>query len=68
VGTNGVPVTVFQWPASSSNTPGLWRTQTVNLTRFAGQSITLRFEAADSVSNGGTVIEAGFDEVVVTRN
>lgn len=68
VGTNGIPVTVFQWPASSSNTPALWRTQTVNLTRFAGQTITLRFEAADSVSNGGTVIEAGFDEVVVTRN
>lgn len=68
VGTNGVPMTLFQWPASSSNTPALWRTQTVNLTRFAGQTITLRFEAADSVTNGGTVIEAGFDEVTVTRN
>jgi hypothetical protein len=68
VGTSGSPVTVFQWPASASNTAGSWRTQSVNLTRFAGQTITLRFEAADSVTNGGTVIEAGFDEVRITRN
>jgi len=68
VGSNGIPTTVFQLPASSANTPGVWRTQTVNLTRFAGQTITLRFEAADSVTNGGTVIEAGLDEVSITRN
>jgi hypothetical protein len=68
VGSNGIPTTVFQVPASSANTPGVWRTQTVNLTRFAGQTITLRFEAADSVTNGGTVIEAGLDEVSISKN
>jgi aminopeptidase S len=68
VGSNGVPVTLFQKPASSSNVAAAWRSQSVSLTRFAGQTITLRFEAADSSSNGGTVIEAGFDDVRVEVN
>ncbi len=68
VGTNGVPVTLFQIPASSNNVGAAWRTQSVSLSRFAGQTITLRFEAADSVTNGGTVIEAGLDEVLITAN
>lgn len=66
VGSDGVPVTLFHLPASSNNVGAVWRSQAVSLSRFAGQTITLRFEAADSQSNGGTVIEAGFDDVVVT--
>jgi aminopeptidase S len=65
VGSNGVPVTLFQKPASSNNVGAAWRSYSVSLSRFAGQTITLRFEAADSSSNGGTVIEAGFDDVLV---
>jgi glucose/arabinose dehydrogenase len=68
VGSDGVPVTLFHLPASSNNVGAVWRAQSVNLSRFAGQTITLRFEAADSQSNGGTVIEAGFDDVVVNVN
>lgn len=68
VGSNGVPVTIFHAPASSNNVGATWRAQTVSLSRFAGQTITLRFEAADSQSNGGTVIEAGFDNVTVNVN
>lgn len=68
VGTDGVPVTLFQLAASSSNVGAVWRTHSLSLSRFAGQSITLRFEAADAQSNGGTVIEAGFDDVVITAN
>jgi aminopeptidase S len=68
VGSDGVPVTLFHFPASSSNVGAVWRTRSVSLSRFAGQTITLRFEAADSQSNGGTVIEAGFDNVVVNVN
>ncbi|HEX2101621.1 MAG TPA: immunoglobulin domain-containing protein, partial [Candidatus Synoicihabitans sp.] len=68
VGRDGVPVTIYQLPASSNNVGAVWRGQLVNLSRFAGQTITLRFEAADSQSNGGTVIEAGFDDVVVHVN
>lgn len=65
VGSDGVPVTLFQKPASANNVAAAWRSQSVSLARFAGQTITLRFEAADSTSNGGTVIEAGFDDVLV---
>jgi hypothetical protein len=68
VGSDGVPVTLFQAPASSNNVGAVWRAQSVSLSRFAGQTITLRFEAADSQSNGGTVIEAGFDNVAVNVN
>lgn len=68
VGSDGVPVTLFQKAATSSNVGVVWRSQSVNLSRFAGQTITLRFEAADSQSNGGTVIEAGFDDVAVRAN
>lgn len=68
VGSNGVPVTLFQMPASSNNVGAVWRSQSVSLSRFAGQTLTLRFEAADSSSNGGTVIEAGFDDVLIQVN
>ncbi|MBL8267064.1 PQQ-dependent sugar dehydrogenase [Steroidobacter sp.] len=68
VGANGVPVTIYQIPATSANVGAVWRQPTVDLSRFAGQTITLRFEAADSTSNGGTWIEAGFDDVVVKTN
>ncbi|MFC4313482.1 PQQ-dependent sugar dehydrogenase [Steroidobacter flavus] len=68
VGSDGVPVTLFQKAATSSNVGAVWRSQSINLSRFAGQTITLRFEAADSTSNGGTVIEAGFDDVAVRAN
>jgi aminopeptidase S len=43
----------------------VWTTQTVNLSAFAGQTVTLRFEAADAAT--GSLIEAGFDNVLVTR-
>lgn len=65
VGTDGVPVTLFQKSAAPSNVGAAWRSQSVNLTPYAGQTVTLRFEAADSTSNGSTVIEAGFDDVTV---
>lgn len=68
VGSDGVPITLFQFNASPNNVGAVWRSQSVSLSRFAGQTITLRFEAADSTSNGGTVIEAGFDNVVVNVN
>jgi aminopeptidase S len=52
-GTNGVVVA------------GAWTTQTVNLSSFAGQEIRLRIEAGDT--GGGGIIEAGFDNLTVTR-
>jgi alpha-acetolactate decarboxylase len=44
---------------------GTWTPQTVDLSAFAGQTVRLRFEAADAAA--GSIIEAGFDNVSVTR-
>jgi glucose/arabinose dehydrogenase len=65
VGNDGQPQTVFTRTGSATNLAGVWTTQTVNLSAFAGQTVTLRFEAADAA--GGSLIEAGFDNVLVTR-
>ena len=66
VGTSGQAQTVFTRPGVSSTVRGgVWTTQTVSLSAFAGQTIRLRFEAADAAL--GSIIEAGFDNVTVTR-
>jgi len=65
VGTNGVPQTLFTRAGTASNLAGAWTTQTVNLNAFAGQTVRIRFEAADAGT--ASLIEAGFDNVVVTR-
>ena len=44
---------------------GAWTPQTVNLSSFAGQTVRLRFEAADAAA--GSIIEAGFDNASVRR-
>ena len=66
VGTSGTPQTVFTRPATSGTVlGGAWTTQTVNVSAFAGQTVRLRFESADAAA--GSIIEAGFDNVTVTR-
>jgi len=65
VGSNGVPQTLFTRAGSASNLAGAWTTQTVSLSAFAGQTVQLRFEAADAGT--ASLIEAGFDNVTVTR-
>jgi len=51
--------------ASSANVPGTWTTRSVNLGAWAGQTVQLRFDTIDAGSN--SLIEAGFDNVTVTR-
>ena len=65
VGNNGVPMTVFARAGVSRNTSAVWTTRTVDLSAWAGQTIQLRVEAYDGAS--GSLIEAGFDNVVITR-
>jgi glucose/arabinose dehydrogenase len=66
VGTNGQPQTVFTRPGAAGVVAGgAWTTQSVNISSFAGQTVRLRFEAADVAA--GSIIEAGFDNVSVTR-
>jgi hypothetical protein len=43
----------------------VWTSQSVNLSQFAGQTVRIRFEATDASS--GSLIEAGVDDVAVTR-
>ena len=66
VGASGTPQTVFTRPGTGGTVVGgAWTTQTVNISAFAGQTVRLRFEAADAAA--GSIIEAGFDNVSVTR-
>jgi glucose/arabinose dehydrogenase len=66
VGNSGTPQTVFMRPGTAGTVVGgAWTTQTVNISAFAGQTIRLRFEAADAAA--GSIVEAGLDNVSVTR-
>jgi hypothetical protein len=65
VNANGVAQTVYARGGTASNVAGVWATRTVNLSAWAGQTVRLRFDAVDA--SPGSVIEAGFDNVVVTR-
>jgi aminopeptidase S len=65
VGNNGQAQTVWSRGATSSNVAGTWSTRTADLSAYAGQTIQLRVEVVDN--NPGSVVEAGFDNVVITR-
>ncbi len=57
---------VFSQAGAATNRAGAWATATVNLSSFAGQSIRIRVEAADAST--ASLIEAGVDDVVITRS
>ncbi len=65
VGNNGQPQTVYVRTAAARNQGGVWTTRTVNLSAWAGQTVQLRFDALDLAST--SLIEAGFDNVTITR-
>ncbi len=64
VGTSST--VVFSQAGAAANRAGAWATGTVNLSSFAGQTIRLRVEAADAST--ASLIEAGVDDVVVTKS
>jgi len=65
VGASGTPQTVFTRAATASIVGGVWTTQLVNLSAFAGQTVRLRFEAADLATV--SLVEAGVDQVEVNQ-
>jgi hypothetical protein len=65
VGNNGVAQTVWSRGGRSSNVAGSWATRTASLNAWAGQTITLRIEVVDN--SPASLIEAGFDNVTITR-
>ncbi|GIF00957.1 hypothetical protein Ari01nite_84210 [Paractinoplanes rishiriensis] len=58
--------TVFTQAGAASNRGAAWSTATVNLSSFAGQSVRLSVEAADTGT--GSLIEAAVDNVSITRS
>jgi hypothetical protein len=57
--------TVFQRLGAATNVNGVWTSTSVSLNAFAGQSVNIVIEAADAAT--GSLVEAGVDDVRVTR-
>jgi len=63
VGGVGTTLPVYDDEGASGHKDAVWVARTIDLSNFAGQSITLLFEAADEGS--GSLIEAAVDDVKV---
>jgi aminopeptidase S len=63
--TGTAATTVFSQAGAASNRAAAWQTATVNLSAYAGQSVRLQVEAADTGT--ASLIEAAVDNVVITR-
>src|SRR6266542_1551947 len=61
---SGTTVLLSQLGAAA-NRNGAWATGTANLSGFAGQTIRILIEAADAADP--SLVEAGVDDVVITR-
>ncbi len=57
--------TVFQELGGTEDDDAVWATGTVNLSQFAGQTIRILVEAADA--SGASLVEAGLDDLRITR-
>jgi len=64
-GPDATQAIVWERTGSGTLTGGSWRTATVNLDGWAGQTVRLRFEALDA--GASSLVEAGVDDVRVTR-
>jgi carboxypeptidase T len=63
--SNGTKVQVFRVAGRLADVDGVWRTASVSMDAFAGQSIRLRFEAVDG--GPGNLLEVELDDIRVTR-
>ncbi|MEV0588299.1 M14 family zinc carboxypeptidase [Nonomuraea sp. NPDC050310] len=57
---------VFQQLGAASNRNGAWAVASVNLSAYAGQNVTITFEAADAST--ASLLEAGVDDVKIVHN
>ncbi len=62
---DGTQVEVFRVVGRAADVDGVWRTASIGLDAFAGQTIRLRFEANDGGANN--LLEVEVDDVRVTR-
>ena len=58
--------TVFTQAGAASNRAAAWQAATVNLSAYAGQSVRLQVEAADTGT--ASLLEAAVDNVTITRS
>ncbi|MQY04571.1 M28 family metallopeptidase [Actinomadura macrotermitis] len=65
VGPNGT-TTVLNQPGAATNRSASWQTATANVSSFAGQSVRILVDAADA--GGGSLIEAGIDNIKITKS
>ena len=56
---------VFQSLGAAVNRNGAWTPASANLSAFAGQTVRIRFEAADAST--ASLVEAGVDDVMITQ-
>ena len=63
-GPDTTQTVVWERTGSGTLTGGSWRTATVNLDAWAGQTVRIRFEALDAGSS--SLVEAGVDDIRVT--
>jgi hypothetical protein len=56
---------VFQSLGAATNRNGVWTAVTASLNAFAGQTVRIRFEAADAST--ASLVEAGVDDVTITQ-
>jgi hypothetical protein len=65
VNSAGTATQVFQEVGTAANDAGTYTTQTMNISQFAGQTIRIRFQAADNGT--GSLVEASVDNVRITQ-
>jgi len=66
VGEDGEVQTVYARSGTERDVAGLWSTRTVRLDAWAGQTIQIRIDTADG--DGGSLVEAGVDNVAITAH
>jgi aminopeptidase S len=65
IGNNGAIAGLFARMGNGTKVPAVWTSRSVNLSAWAGQTVRIRFEAADF--GAISMVEAGVDNVEITK-